>query len=97
MRALYDSEADALQIHIADGDYRVDYDEDVGKRGSISLRDGRAVALEVLSPTDSLEEDVATAAGEYGLDREELLAVARSALAAPDREVVVTVARRAVA
>jgi hypothetical protein len=97
MRALYDSRADALQIHIAEGDYRVDHDEDVGERGSISLWDGEPVALEVLSPGRSLEEDIGAAARRYGLDQEVLLATSRSALAAPDREVEVTVRRRAVA
>lgn len=95
MRALYDSEADALQIDL--DDVPVDHVEDVGNGAAVSLAGETAVGLELLGAREGIEAPIAEAASRYGLDREALEAAARSALAAPDRVVVLAVAAKALA
>jgi hypothetical protein len=45
-------------------------------------------------PRDGLEASLGAAADRYGLDAKALIAAARSALAAPDREIVLEVGAR---
>jgi hypothetical protein len=51
--------------------------------------------VQLLYPDLGIDEPLAAVAGRYDLDREALQAAAQSALAAPDRAVVVEVAARA--
>ena len=90
MRAEYDSEADALSIDLIDvakwdGSEAID-----GDYCNVALAGGRPANVELLSPAAHLEL-LGVAAERYGLDAEALEAAARSALAAPDRTVVLDV------
>jgi hypothetical protein len=94
MRAEYDSEADALSIDVLDverweGSEPIDDDY-----CNVALAGGRAANIELLSPRDHLEL-LAVAAEAHGLDGQALQAAAQSALAAPDRTVVLDVLTRA--
>jgi hypothetical protein len=58
----------------------------------------RPVAIDILGASRAdVEEPLAAVAARYGLDREALIAAARSALAAPDREILLEVSARVVA
>jgi uncharacterized protein YuzE len=94
MKAIYDSEADALSIdvrmvHRWEGAETVDGDWQC----NVSFSGGNVANVELLSPADHLEL-LSLASKRFDLDRETLLAAARAGLAAPDREVVVYVGRR---
>jgi hypothetical protein len=94
MRADYDSSANAISIVIADAT-RADQSDEVHSRAIVALAQGRPVEVQVLYPDMGLTEPLAAVAGRYELDREALQAAAQSALAAPDRLVVLEVAARA--
>ncbi|MGI9021359.1 MAG: hypothetical protein ACR2G3_11695 [Solirubrobacterales bacterium] len=86
MRALYDSQADALSIDLIDAD-RWDSSEVIDPDYcTIALAAGRPANVELLAPREhlSLLERAATS---HGLDSVALTAAAQSALAAPDRQV----------
>jgi hypothetical protein len=86
MRAEYDSEADALSIELVEG---VRWDESVVIDDSycrLELAKGVPANIELLSPSRSLHL-LDLAAERAGIDPEEVQAAARSALAAPDRQV----------
>lgn len=87
MRAEYDSEADALSIDLIDAEHWDGHEAVDDSYCHIALADGRPANVEVLSPADHLDL-LAAAAERYGLDAQALEAAARSALAAPDRVVV---------
>jgi len=89
MKADYDSQAEALSIDVVEVD-RWDSGESVDDTYcNVAFRNGRLVNIELLNPEGRLEL-LDAAADRYGLDREALAAVARAALAAPDRAVTVT-------
>lgn len=95
MQALYDSEAQALQIDLEGPGYTYDHDEDVTGRCTVSVTaEGRAVAIEVLSPQRSLSHDLREAAVRYSLDTNVLLAIAQTAVQHPDREVLLKIRDR---
>lgn len=96
MRADYDSEANAISIAIADAQHAERGDE-VHPRAIVALADGKPVEVQLLYPNAGIAEPLAAVAKHYGLDREALNAAAQSALAAPDRVVVLEVAARATA
>lgn len=90
MRADYDSQADVLSIDLIqverwDGSDAVDTDFCV-----VATVDDRPANIELLSPAQHLDL-LAVAAERHGLDAEALEAAARSALAVPDRTVVLDV------
>ncbi|MGH2981983.1 MAG: hypothetical protein ACRDKV_08075 [Solirubrobacterales bacterium] len=90
MRAEYDSRADVLSIDLIeverwDGSDAVDADF-----CTIATVGDRPANIELLSPAQHLDL-LAVAAERHDLDAEALDAAARSALAAPDRTVVVDV------
>ena len=90
MRAEYDSQADVLSIDLIeaerwDGSAAVDDDF-----CTLATVNDRPASLELLSPLKHLDL-LALAAERHGLDAEALEAAARSALAAPDRTVVLDV------
>lgn len=90
MRAEYDSEADVLSIDLIqaerwNGSDAVDDDFCI-----VATVDDRPANVELLSPAQHLNL-LTVAAQRHGLDAEALEAAARSALAAPDRTVVLDV------
>jgi len=56
---------------------------------------GGALSIELLYPADGMEPSVTAAAERFGSDAEAIQAAARSALAAPDRQVLLEVGARA--
>ncbi len=96
MRAEYDSAANAISISIGQVAH-ADRSDEPHPRAIVALAGGEPVEVQLLYPDMGIEEPVAAAADSYSLDREALLAAARSALAAPDRTVVIEVSSRAAA
>ena len=94
MRADSDSSANAISIVIAEGAH-ADQSDEVHARAIVALAEGRPVEVQVLYPDMGLTEPLLAVAERYELDREALQAAAQSALAAPDRVVVLEVAARA--
>jgi hypothetical protein len=93
MRADYDSEANAISIRLAD-EQHADHGDEVHARAVVALADGKPVEVQVLYPDAGIEEPLRIVADRYGLDEEALNAAAQSALAAPDRVVVLEVGTR---
>jgi uncharacterized protein YuzE len=93
MKADYDSEANALLITLlekhSDDEENVDADEVC----NVALWNGRVTSVELLYPADNLKL-LRAAAERFDLDGEGLLAAARAALAAPDREVTIDLSGR---
>jgi hypothetical protein len=96
MRAEYDSQADALSIDLIEVEGWDGPDESVDdSHCTVAIAGGRPANVELLAPATHLGL-LDRAAERYQLDAEALQAAARSALAAPDRVVVLDVASRAV-
>jgi hypothetical protein len=93
MRADYDSTANAISIVITDAT-RADRSDEVHPRAIVALAEGTPVEVQLLYPDVGISEPLAAVADRYDLDREALDAAAQSALAAPDRVVVLEVAAR---
>lgn len=93
MRADYDSTANAISIAITDAP-QADKSDEVHSRAIVALADGKPVELQLLYPDMGINEPLAAVAGRYDLDLEALHAAAQSALAAPDRVVVLEVEAR---
>ena len=88
MKADFDSEANALAIELVDVDRLDDgdgFDEDYCNLG---FSKGRLVYIGLLCPNDNLHLLKAVSES-YELDAEELTALAKAALAAPNRAVTV--------
>ena len=86
MRAEYDTQADALSINLVDAR---PWDESISIDDTychLAMSQGVAVNIELLSPSRSLHF-LDAAAKRAGIDPDEVQAAARSALAAPDRQV----------
>jgi len=99
MKAFYDSEADALQIHFTEPP-RVGYAEDVEGDGTacfVEIDDNdEKVGVELLY-TKRYFHFLAVAAKQYDLDIDALMAAAAAARAAPMRYVTVEVGAPAAA
>jgi hypothetical protein len=96
MHAEYDSEAKALRIDLIEAP-KAAYGEEIGSGCIVAMdRNDNAVSVELLSPEAGLEP-LGVAAERYGLDEEALLAAARAALAAPDRQIRIEVGIRSLA
>ncbi len=96
MRADYDSEADALSILLTRFK-RYDHQEAVDEDNChVGVVGGRAVDIELLYPGRHLDL-LQIAADRYDLDGIALLAIARAALAAPDRLVTMDLSESLVA
>lgn len=93
MRADYDSTANAISIAITDAPHAASGDE-VHSRAIVALAAGKPVEVQLLYPDMGITEPLAAVADRYELDLEALHAAAQSALAAPDRVVVLEVAAR---
>jgi hypothetical protein len=94
MRADYDSSANAISIVIIDA-AQADASDQVHSRAIVALADGTPVELQLLYPDLGISEPLAAVADRYELDGESLNAAAQSALAAPDRVVMLEVGARA--
>jgi hypothetical protein len=94
MRADYDSTANAISISIVDVPH-ADQSDEVHARAVVALAEGKPVEVQLLYPELGISEPLVAVASRYHLDREALEAAAQSALAAPDRVVVLEVAARA--
>jgi hypothetical protein len=93
MRADYDSTANAISIAISDAPH-ADTGDEVHSRAIVALAEGQPVEVQLLYPDLGISEPLAAVADRYALDLEALHAAAQSALAAPDRVVVLEVAAR---
>lgn len=89
MRAEYDSEADALSIQLLEENWS-EGDQVDDTYCTVALAGGRPANVELIAPREHLDL-LAVAADRHGLDHEALLAAAQSALAAPNRPVVLDV------
>lgn len=94
MRADYDSTANAISIAITDARH-ADRSDEVHSRAIVALAEGKPAEVQLLYPDLRISEPLVAVADRYGLDLEALHAAAQSALAAPDRLVVLEVAARA--
>lgn len=94
MRADYDSIANAISIAITDAPH-ADSSDEVHSRAIVALSDGKPVEVQLLYPDSGISEPLAAVVDRYDLDLEALHAAAQSALAAPDRVVVLEVTDRA--
>jgi hypothetical protein len=94
MRADYDSSANAISIVITDA-VHADVSDEVHSRAIVALAHGTPVEVQLLYPDLGISEPLAAVADRYELDREALNAAAQSALAAPDRVVMLEVGARA--
>lgn len=95
MHATYDTAARAVAIQLED-DARQDWTDEVAPGAIAGLRDGRVVEVELLAVGSSDDaERISLIAQRYGLDAQALMAALRAAVAAPGREVTMTVASRA--
>jgi hypothetical protein len=94
MRADYDSTAKAISIAITDAP-QADSSDEVHSRAIVALAYGKPIEVQLLYPDTGIEEPLAAVADRYELDLEALHAAAQSALAAPDRVVVLEVGDRA--
>jgi hypothetical protein len=90
MRADYDSKANAISITLAPVEHAERADQ-VHERAVVGLHNGHPVELQLLYPDLGVEEPIAAVADRYDLDAGALEAAARSALAVPDRVVVLDV------
>jgi hypothetical protein len=97
MRADYDSKGDTIQIDLEPVG-RVDYgDDETDDWLVVSISDGRPVRIDVIGTSGNVDKSLRAAAQRYSLDAESLIAAAKAALSAPDREVVLDVGVRAAA
>jgi uncharacterized protein YuzE len=92
MRALYDSEAHAMYIHLVDPPYEGPAGaDDAGYPVLVEFDpDDRIVGVQILSADDYPDAAVVTALERFGLDVVGILAARDAALRAPDREVTLT-------
>ena len=90
MRAEYDSQADALSIDLIQAEQWDGTDAIDDDYCNVALAGGQAANVELLAPSEHLDL-LAVAAERHGLEAVALEAAARSALAAPDRVVVLDV------
>jgi hypothetical protein len=90
MRADYDSKANAISITLVPVEHAERADQ-VHERAVVALHDGHPVELQLLYPDLGVEQPIAAVADRYDLDQGALEAAARSALAVPDRVVVLDV------
>lgn len=86
MKADYDSQANALAIELIDVDRWDDGDGFDDDYCNIAFSKGRLVYIGLLYPSENLHL-LSAVAERYDLDAEKLIAAARAALAAPDRQV----------
>lgn len=97
MKADFDSEANALWIDLT-GARRVSWAEEISYRCNVVMDlSDRPAGVEVLYLDKPYDDLLRTAAERFDLDAEALIAIARAAVAAPDREVTLELGIRATA
>ncbi len=97
MRADYDSEGDTVQIGLQTVE-RVDYGDDTVDDGLvIGMCGGKPVRVDVIGTDGDLAAALRRAGEQLDLDSEALLAAARAAISAPDRQIVLDVGSRVAA
>lgn len=95
MKALYDSEANAIEITLADVP-RVECDVAAHPCGTVALAGGRPVGVELLDVRAGVDDAIQAIADRFGeLDIGALRAAADAALAVPGRQVDIIVTARA--
>jgi hypothetical protein len=91
MRAEYDSDVNALSIDVLDREH-LDVADPIDEwYCRVGLVDGKPANVELLDATDHLDL-LGQAAERHNLDADELDAIARAAIALPDRVVTLEVA-----
>ena len=93
MKAVYDSKANALSIDLVSQRYW-EGSEKVTSTVNVAFAGDKPVNVELLFPDLGIDEPLRAAAERFDLDAEALIAAARAAIAAPDREVTVEVGVR---
>lgn len=93
MKADYDSEANAILITLLDARCDDGDSADEQELCNVSLLNGEVTSVELLYPAENLAL-LKAAADRFNLDGEGLMAAARAALAAPDREVTIDISGR---
>lgn len=96
MRADYDSKADALDLELVRFEHYDDQEQVDDDFCTVGFAGGRPVSVGLLYPAKNLDL-LEVAAQRYELDGTALLAAAKAALAAPDRQIVMEVTESAVA
>jgi hypothetical protein len=89
MKAYYDSEANAISIDLLDVDYWDDGGEFDEHYCTVAFAEKRVANIGLLYPGQKLHL-LEAVADRYHLDAKELIAVAKAAVAAPDRTVTIT-------
>lgn len=91
MRALYDSEANAIEIALADVDH-VEADVAAHPCGNVALAGGRPVSVELLEVRTGVDGAVRAISDRFAeIDGDALRAAADAALRVPGRQVDITV------
>lgn len=93
MKAVFDRKANALSIDLVAPCYWDD-SEKVALRTHVAIAGDKPVNVELLFPDLGIDEPLRVAAERFDLDAEALIAAARAAIAAPDREVTLEVGVR---
>lgn len=88
MKAYFDSEANAISIDLLEVDHWDDGDEFDEYYCTVAFSKNRLANIGLLHPSEKLHL-LKEVADSYDLDAEELAAIAKAALAAPDRSVTV--------
>jgi len=88
MKAYFDSEANAVSIDLVEVDHWDDGDEFDEYYCTVAFSKDRLVNIGLLHPSEKLHL-LEAVADDYNLDAEELIASAKAALAAPDRNVTI--------
>ena len=89
MKAYYDSEANAVSIDLLDVDCWDDGGEFDEYYCTVGFSAHRVANIGLLRPSEHLDL-LEAVADRYSLDARELIAVAKAALAAPDRTVTIS-------
>jgi len=96
MKVDYDSKANALSIDLV-APCHCDHNEEVTSTVNVAIAGDKPVNVELLYPHLGIDEPLRAAAERFDLDAEALIAAARAAIAAPDREVTLEVGVRSAA
>ncbi|HVD37985.1 MAG TPA: hypothetical protein VNC15_04050 [Solirubrobacterales bacterium] len=86
MKAYFDSEANAVSIDLIEVDHWDDGDEFDEYYCTIAFSKNRLANIGLLYPSEKLDL-LEAVADRYNLDAKELIAIAKAAVAAPDRTI----------
>jgi len=95
MKALYDTEANAIEVALVDVD-RVETDVAAHPCGNVALAGGRPVSVELLEVRAGVDDAIRAVVARFAeIDGDALRAAADAALRVPGREVDIAVAAAA--